>query len=69
MPPRRWSDRDTNALKQLFEHLMFQVEIYTDSTHNLNASVSRTDFSLCSILQYLIIWPCLLNLEFKTAYE
>ena len=40
MPPRRWSDRDTIALTQLFEQMMFQVEVYTDSTHNLNANVS-----------------------------
>ncbi|CAF0938229.1 unnamed protein product [Brachionus calyciflorus] len=36
MPPRRWSDRDTDALKQLFEQLLFNVNVYTDSTHDLS---------------------------------
>jgi hypothetical protein len=36
MPPRRWSDRDTYALKELFEQLLFKVTVYTDSTHDLN---------------------------------
>ncbi len=36
MPPRRWSNRDTSSLKQLFEQLLFNVKTYTDSTHNLN---------------------------------
>jgi uncharacterized protein YejL (UPF0352 family) len=36
MPPRRWSDRDTEALKQLWEQLLFNVHIYTDTSHDLN---------------------------------
>ena len=39
MPPRRWSDRDTEALKQLFEQLLFDVKMYTDTTHDLNCQV------------------------------
>lgn len=39
MPPRRWSDRDTEALRQLFEQLLFTVTIYTDSTHDLSCQV------------------------------
>ncbi len=39
MPPRRWSDRDTEALRQLFEQLLFQVTVYTDSTHDLTCEV------------------------------
>lgn len=42
MPPRRWSDRDTEALKQLFEQLLFNVTIYTDTTHDLSCQVSIT---------------------------
>lgn len=38
MPPRRWSDRDTDALRQLFEQLMFTVSIFTDSTHDLTSN-------------------------------
>jgi len=40
MPPRRWSDRDTDALKQLFEQLLFNVHVYTDFTHDLTSQVS-----------------------------
>ncbi len=36
MPPRRWSERDTDALKQLFEQLLFNVKIYSDSTNDLS---------------------------------
>ena len=39
MPPRRWSDRDTMALKHLFEELFFEVHVYTDSTHDLSENV------------------------------
>lgn len=35
MPPRRWSDRDTESLKQLFEQMLFTVKSYTDATHDL----------------------------------
>lgn len=35
MPPRRWSNRDTESLKQLFEQLLFTVKTYTDFTHDL----------------------------------
>lgn len=35
MPPRRWSNRDTESLRQLFEQLLFTVQTYTDSTHDL----------------------------------
>ena len=41
MPPRRWSDRDTESLKQLFEQLLFNVKIYTDSTHDLGIKVLK----------------------------
>ena len=41
MPPRRWSDRDTDGLKQLFEQLLFDVHIYTDTTHELNCQVCK----------------------------
>ncbi len=37
MPPRRWSNRDTSSLEQLFEQLLFTVKTYTDSTHDLNS--------------------------------
>jgi hypothetical protein len=40
MPPRRWSDRDTDALQQLFEQLLFDVHVYTDTTHTLNVTVT-----------------------------
>jgi hypothetical protein len=39
MPPRRWSDRDTEALRQLFEQLLFDVKVFTDSTHDLTLNV------------------------------
>ena len=39
MPPRRWSERDTDALRQLFEELMFDTRVYTDSTHDLSLQV------------------------------
>ena len=39
MGPRHWSDRDTDALRQLFEQLLFNVVVYTDSTHDLNCQV------------------------------
>jgi hypothetical protein len=48
MPPRRWSDRDADSLKHLFEQLMFVVEVYTDSTHCLNASVRDSPRALTS---------------------
>ena len=41
MPPRRWSNRDTDSLKQLFEQLLFTVKTYTDSTHDLSCQVSE----------------------------
>lgn len=44
MPPRRWSDRDTDALKQLFEQLLFNVHVYTDSTHDLTSKVYFFNF-------------------------
>ncbi len=61
MPPRRWSDRDTYALKQLFEQLLFTVNVYTDSTHDLNrenfkkiikefSSNEEHKFAQCSII-------------------
>lgn len=40
MPPRRWSDRDAEALRQLFEQLLFNVQIFTDFTHDLNSEVN-----------------------------
>ena len=39
MPPRRWSNRDTESLKQLFEQLLFTVKAYTDFTHDLGCQV------------------------------
>lgn len=49
MPPRRWSDRDTVSLQQLFEQLLFNVKVYTDSTHDLSCKV----FKLEKIIQEL----------------
>jgi len=37
MPPRRWSNRDSEALKQLFDQLLFTVKLYTDNTHDLTS--------------------------------
>ena len=39
MPPRRWSDKDTESLKQLFQQLLFDIRVYTDSTHDLTNQV------------------------------
>lgn len=39
MQPRRWSDRDTDALRHLFRQLLFNVTVYTDSTHDLSCEV------------------------------
>ena len=54
MPPRRWSDRDTESLKQLFEQLLFNVKIYTDSTHDLSCKVNF--FFIISISIQLERW-------------
>jgi hypothetical protein len=55
MPPRRWSDRDTESLKQLFEQLLFNVKIYTDSTHDLSCKVivDFVSFHYCLVLNFL----------------
>ncbi len=44
MPPRRWSNKDSETLKQLFEQLLFSVKMYTDSTHDLSYQVRKSFF-------------------------
>ncbi len=44
MPPRRWSNRDSQSLKQLFEQLLFDVKMYTDSSHDLSFKVFEFRF-------------------------
>ena len=68
MPPRRWSERDTDALRQLFEELMFDTRVYTDSTHDLSSQVglSRLINSNYSDLHFP---PIELNSDNKRVFE